>query len=294
MSTPRDPQKKQYANTYIVQDRENTDELARLTIQDHLLTASMGGPLAEQADPSIFRRVLDIGCGTGGWAIEAARTYPSMSVSGIDISHRMIEYARAQAAAQQVAERVEFHVMDALLILEFPNSYFDLVNMRLGVSFLRKWEWPKMLSEMLRVVRPGGVLRITDQEIMHQSSSQAAIAINAMVLTAFFRAGHLFSEESTGLTAHLPHLLTIHGCERIQTKAHALEYRAGTPEGQAYCEDMAAAARNLRPFLRKWGSLSKDYDALYQQMLNEYQQPDFHSTWRFLTVWGHKPGLPPV
>lgn len=35
-----------------------------------MVTKAMGGALPEQADPTLFRRVLDIGCGTGGWLIE--------------------------------------------------------------------------------------------------------------------------------------------------------------------------------------------------------------------------------
>ncbi len=289
MSTPPNSQNNEQPSTYVVQDRENQDELARLTLQDHLLTLSMGGVLSEQPDPTTLRRVLDIGCGTGGWAIEAAQAYPTMSLIGIDISQRMITHARQQAEAQQVADRVEFHVMDALLMLEFPDDFFDLVNLRLGGSFLRTWDWPKLLSEILRVTRINGVARITEQEILHQSNVSAGTRINEMVLCAFYRAGYLFEQESTGLSAHLPGLLTRHGFQRVQTKNYALEYRGGTPEGQAYSENMLSASRTLRPFLQKWGCLSEDYDALLQQMLTYGQQADFHSTWKFLSVWGRKP-----
>ena len=107
MPTPFDRRVNDNPSTYIVQDRKNKKELTRLTIQDQMITAAMGGVLPEQADPTVFRRVLDVGCGTGGWIIEAAQTYPTMSLVGIDISQRMIEYARAQAEAHQVNDRVE-------------------------------------------------------------------------------------------------------------------------------------------------------------------------------------------
>ena len=126
-------QSSEHPSTYIVQDRENQEELARLTLQDRLLTESMGGVLAELPEPAALQRVLDIGCATGGWALETAQTYPTISlVIGIDISQRMITYARQQAQAAALAERVEFHVMDALRMLEFPSHFFDLVNLRLG------------------------------------------------------------------------------------------------------------------------------------------------------------------
>lgn len=292
MPAPLDPHSKEQPSTYIVQDRENKEELARLTLQDHLLTAAMGGVLSEQPDPTIFHRVLDIGCGTGGWAIETAQAYPEMSLIGIDISHRMIEYARQQAEAHHVADRVEFHVMDALRMLEFPNGFFDLVNLRLGGSFLRTWDWPKIISEMLRVTRAGGVIRITDQEFLHQNNSLATTQLNEVVLLAFYQAGHLFSQESTGLTAHLPRLLKQYGCGEAQTKAYALEFRAGTPEGEAYSENLAIASRTLGPFVQKWINLTgidEDPEALYQRSLEERKRPDFHSRWNFLCAWGERP-----
>src|SRR6516162_8002618 len=99
MPLPNDPQKKEQPSTYFVQDRQNEEELLRLTIQDQMITSLMGGVLLEQPDPTLFHHVLDVGCGIGRWAIEAALAYPTMSVFGIDISARMIDYARSQAEA---------------------------------------------------------------------------------------------------------------------------------------------------------------------------------------------------
>jgi ubiquinone/menaquinone biosynthesis C-methylase UbiE len=281
-------QKQGYSGTYFVEDQQGKEELLRLANQDRLVTASMGGVLAEQADPGTFRRVLDVACGPGGWVIEAAQTYPEMSLVGIDINQRMIRYARAQAAAHHIDNRVEFHVMDALNSLEFPNASFDLVNLRFGVSFVRTWDWPRLLSELMRVVRPGGVVRLTDEEIIHQSTSPAAMQFCEMLLCALFRSGHLFAQESTGLTAHLALLLSRHGCLQVQAKAYTLQYQAGTPEGQAYVEDGMHVLRTLRPFLQKWGCMSKDYNAIHRQVLEEIQQPDFCATWHLLMAWGIK------
>jgi ubiquinone/menaquinone biosynthesis C-methylase UbiE len=132
MSTPTDP-RREHPSTYVVQDRSNEEELTRLQVQDQLVTASMGGVLPEQPDPTIFQRVLDVGCGTGGWLIEVAKTYPSISLLvGVDISSKMLDHARTQAEAQQVSDRVQFRAMDALRMLEFPAKSFELVNQRFG------------------------------------------------------------------------------------------------------------------------------------------------------------------
>jgi len=286
MPDSQEPPKYEYSNTYFVQDRQNEKELTRLAIQDHMLTAAMGGILPEQPAANAIQRVLDIGCGTGGWAIEAAQAYPTMSLAGIDISSRMIEYARQQAKTHQVAERVEFRVMDALLILEFPPDYFDLVNMRLGVSFLRTWEWPKLLSEIQRVARPGGIARIVEGEIVYQSSSPALLQLWEMLHCALFQAGHYFKLTTDGIAAHVAPLLTQHGYQNVQTKTYALKYQAQTAEWQAFFDDTALGFQTLRPFIQRRGCLSQDYDAIYRQALAEMQQPDFHATWNFLTTWG--------
>ncbi len=288
MSNPTDP-RREHPSTYFVQDRSNEEELTRLQIQDQMLTAGMGGVLPEQPDPAIFQRVLDVGCGTGGWLIEAAKTCPSMSLLiGVDASERMVEYARAQAEAQQVSDRVQFRAMDALRMLEFSTNYFDLVNQRIGASYLRTWDWPKLLQEFQRVTRPGGVVRVTEGNIIVQSTSSALTRLYELALDAFYRAGHFFIPESNGVTSELARLLHQYEFQNVQTRIYTLEYRAGTAVGQRFYEDMRHSFRTALPFFRKWSHVPEDYETLYQQALNEMQQPDFVAAWSLLTAWGHK------
>ncbi len=284
MSDSRDRNKKELASTYFVQDRESLEELERLKIQGQLLTSSMGGVLPEQPDPHIFQRVLDIGCGAGDWVIETARTYPDTSLVGIDISSRMITYARQEANAQGVTDRVEFQVMDALRMLEFPNESFDLVNLRLGISFLRTWDWPKLLAEFQRVTRIGGVVRITECDMV-DTNSPALTQREGLLMRAFYNAGHFFAQEKDGLTRQLDALLIQHGLRDVHTQTHVLTYRAGTPEGQRFANNMLHGFRTLRGYIQKWARLPEDYDQIAQQALIEMQQPDFVANWRYVTVW---------
>jgi len=285
MSDPTNP-RREHPSTYFVQDRSSEEELKRLHIQDQTITASMGGVLPEQPNPAIFQRVLDVGCGTGGWLIEVAKTYPSISLLvGVDVSGRMLAYAQEQAEAQQVSDRVEFRTMDALRMLEFPTHYFDLLNQRFGSSYLRTWDWPKLLQEYQRVTRPGGVIRITENDIVTENTSPALTRLNQVFLEAFYQAGHLFTPGSKGVTGELARLLSQHGLQNVQTRTYALEYRAGTVEGQRYYET-TKLSETLLPFIRKWTRLPEDYPALHQQMLEEMQQPDFVATLSVLTAWG--------
>lgn len=286
MSTQENP-RQEHPSTYVVQDRSNEEELIRLSVQDQMLTAGMGGVLPEQPDPTIFKRVLDVGCGTGAWLIEAAKTYPNMSLLiGADISRRMVEYATSQAEKAGVNERVEFHTMDALRMLEFPQGYFDLVNQRLGMSYLRTWDWPKLLREFTRVTRRGGTIRLTESDVIIDSTSPALMRSNEAFLNSLIQAGHLFTPDRLGIVNELPSLLSRHGFKNVQTRSYTLEYRAGTPEWRSFFEDMKRIMQTFAPFVRKLGKQPEDPEVLAQQAIEEMQRPDFVAKWNLVTVWG--------
>jgi ubiquinone/menaquinone biosynthesis C-methylase UbiE len=213
MPTSPEP-KREHPSTYFVQDRSNQEELNRLRVFNDMLTTGMGGVLPEQSDPTGILRVLDVGCGTGGWLIELAKTTPTCTLLvGVDASLTFVEYARAQAKAEQVSDRVEFHVMDALRMLEFPTSFFDLVNHRAASSWLRTWDWPKLLQEYQRVCRPGGVVRITEPAWIVESNSPALSRLYELFLQAGHQAGHLFTPTNDGVTGELARLLHQHGLQ---------------------------------------------------------------------------------
>ncbi len=285
MSNPQ----KEHPSTYFVQDRDNQEELARLQLQDQLINKQMGGVLPEQPDPTRFKRILDIGCGTGGWLIETAKTYPNATqLFGIDISGKMLNYARAQAEANQVSDRVEFVVMDALRMLEFPNNFFDLVNMRLAQAWIRTWEWPKLLQEALRVSKPGGVIRFTEADGTFKSPSSALSRLSELGAQTMYRAGHYFTAEGNSILVHLPRLMHQYGIRNVQTHTYTVEYRIGTPEGQIFAEDIKLLYRTALPFLRKWTHVPDDYEDNYQQVLKDMQASDFVITIDGIIAWGNK------
>lgn len=277
-----------YSGTYFVQDQQNQEELIRLAEQDQLITISMGEVLAEQTDPGRFRQVLDVACGVGGWVIKAAKTYPDMTLVGIDINQHMIAYAQEQAMKQQVDDRVEFRVMDALRPLDFPWASFDLVNLRFALGFVRTWEWSRLIGSLMRVLRPDGIIRLTEEHVIHQSSSPASMRFCEMLLCALFRSGHLFTQESSSLTDRLASLLHQQNGQQVQTQPYTLYYQAGTPEGQAYIRDGIRVLRTLRPFLEKWGCINEDYEELSQAVYRELHQPDFTASWHLVTIWAKK------
>ena len=282
-----EPQKKEHPSTYFVQDRSNMDELMRVRLQDQMFTASMGGVLPEQANPDSFRRILDVGCGTGDWLIQTALTYPSITtLVGVDVSSKMVEYARLIAVEQQVSDRVTFHTMDALRMLEFPDESFDLVNLRFGTSFLRTWDWLRLLQEFARVTCSGGMVRISDANVAVENNSAALNQLIELLLVAFYKAGHLFEPTSDGSVKEFARLLSQSSLQNVQSRTYEIQYKVGTPEGQHFFEDMKGMFRTTLPFIKKWTHIPDNYEEIYQQALHDMQQKGFIAKTKLTTVWG--------
>jgi SAM-dependent methyltransferase len=88
-------------------------------------------------------RVLDVGTGTGAAARLASEVWPAAEVTGVDLSPRMIDEARARGPQR-------YEVADASA-LPFPAGSFDLVQMNNMIPFF---------DEIARLVAPGGHVAI--------------------------------------------------------------------------------------------------------------------------------------
>ena len=112
---------------------------------------------ADLAELSPGDRALDVATGTGDLALElATRVAPGGEVVGMDFSERMLELARAKAGAL-----VRFESGNALA-LDYTDGEFDAATVGFGARNFSDLQ--RGLSEMARVVRPGGrvvVLEIT-------------------------------------------------------------------------------------------------------------------------------------
>ncbi|MBA2679266.1 MAG: class I SAM-dependent methyltransferase [Ktedonobacteraceae bacterium] len=283
MSTQKD-----LPNTYMVQDTKDGKEISRLVIQDRMMTRAMGGVLSEQEDPTKFKRIVDVACGPGAWLLDLAQEYPLEEGIGVDTSAKSIEYANTQAKKLGLADRVVFRSMDATSALQFPDQTFDLVNLRLGQSFLRAWEWPNMISEMLRVTHSNGTVRLVESYLVPTSGSVALTEVCMTLVRAFVASGRLQEATPAGMAHKIAPLLHQHGAKAVQSKEIDVLFRQGTEAGQAYYQDIAHIVQTVRPFLQKFANIGKNFDDLGRQALQDMQQPGFELTGRIVVAWGKK------
>ena len=287
MATP--PGSAQSENTYFI-DAENAAEMARLTNQDRLMTKSMGGLFPERLDLTQIHDILDIGCGPGGWVLDVAREYPEKQVVGIDISTLMIEYARYQAYIQGL-NNISFRVMNALEPLDFRDSSFDMVNIRFISGFMPPVVWSRLMQECLRIMRPGGVVRLTEPEYP-LSNSLVVEKLGALLTKAMQVAGQSFSPDGrhVGITPMLGRFLRDAGCQDIQKVAYVLDSSMGTEEHLSQYQNTMVFLKLVQPFIIKMELITQEeVDQLYQRALTEMMSDDYCSLWYFLSAWGVKP-----
>ncbi|CCX09307.1 S-adenosyl-L-methionine-dependent methyltransferase [Pyronema domesticum] len=99
-------------------------------------------------------RILDIGTGTGIWAVDMADQYPMAQVIGTDLSPIQPNWVPANC---------QFQVDDAMMEWAFQSNSFDFIharNLSSGVS-----SWDHLMSQMKRCTKPGGYVELCEMEI---------------------------------------------------------------------------------------------------------------------------------
>jgi demethylmenaquinone methyltransferase / 2-methoxy-6-polyprenyl-1,4-benzoquinol methylase len=108
--------------------------------------------------PSQPKLILDVATGTGDFALEALKLNPD-KVIGIDISEGMLEVGRRKMKERNLTGKIELQLGDSEN-LPFEENKFDALIVAFGVRNFENLE--KGLSEMLRVIKPGGTVVILE------------------------------------------------------------------------------------------------------------------------------------
>lgn len=113
--------------------------------------------MAGYLDGPDIKRVLDVATGTGNLALEIARTFPGMQVTGIDFSSGMLAQALAKAEAEGISN-AEFLEMD-MHEITLPDNHFDAAVCAFGIFFAE--DMAKQIRHIADKVSPRGRIVIS-------------------------------------------------------------------------------------------------------------------------------------
>lgn len=138
-------------------------EQDRQDLLHHVRNLTLNGALFRAPLGKNIQRVLDIGTGTGIWAIDFADSYPSAEVIGTDLSPIQPSW---------VPPNLRFLVDDAESPWLFSASRpFDFIHVRdLGGAIA---DWPRLLRQGYRHLRPGGWIELQEFEVTLRSDDDS-------------------------------------------------------------------------------------------------------------------------
>ncbi len=217
------------------------------------------------------QRVVDVACGTGVLAVEAARaTSPGGQVVGVDLNPGML------AVARRKAPEIDWQQAPAEA-LPFDSESFDSAISQFGLMFFQDKQ--QAIAEMWRVIRPGGRLAIAVWDSLENTPGYAAITRLLARLFGDDVAALLKAPYSLGDPDALRSLLATAGVtdlevHRMQGAAHFPSIRswmhtdvrgwtlADKLDDQQYEQLVSEAERELHSFVALDGSVRFDHPAL--------------------------------
>ncbi len=247
-------------------------EQNRLDFQHFFLKAILQmNYLAPIQNPSA---ILDVGSGTGRWAIEIAQQFPQARVTGIDIASTIPD---APLNAQFVQH-------DILQGLPFPTGSFDYVHSRLLVAAIPTSAWMGLLREYRRVTRPGGWIELLEG---------GTTFLNEGPFTQQYLAWWNQISQQRGIDAsfmsNLPDLLQQIGLENQQSQLlHVPVGKWGGRAGAMLLTNLVAGWGGLKTaFVSQAGVDPVLFDRTFQALPNEWERN--RSLYEYVIAFGQVP-----
>lgn len=283
-------------NTYLL-NPEAEEEMIRLALQGRLIThiirllppnLDLFQLPSMRAEETRAPQILDLGCATGEWGLALVSKYRHVQVTGIDISERMIAYARKQSENQEL-ENAHFQVGNALARLPFSDESFDLINLRMANGFIPRTRWTDVFRECWRVLRPRGILVSSEGEIGTTTFHNPATA----QIQRWLAQAHSISNlgfwdgvgSHTGIHAMQPDFFTAAGFDDIEI----FPYIAFS--SQIWFESVKTMVQGVEPLIvGKLGVAKEEFHRVCEMSRLEELQDTYRFYNTYVSVTGNKRG----
>jgi SAM-dependent methyltransferase len=227
--------------------------------------------------------VLDAGCGVGSIALDLAPTIAPGRIVGVDLDPEQIEIARRTAKARGI-ENAEF-TTGSVLELPFEEATFDVVYANAVLFYLR--EQKPALVEMRRVLRPGGIAAVSDDDISTVAFSPdwPELRLGARL----FERAVAHEGGNSHYSRHLRRLMLEAGFARTEGVAHAPEVY-GTQERTRWFAEFAVglfgAPVMSRLIVDEGWATQDELDAMLDAFPRWGELPDAFLAWLYCGALG--------
>jgi SAM-dependent methyltransferase len=153
-------------------------EVDRLDLQHYAFREALGtNHLAPIGRP---RSILDAGAGTGQWGFDLCEEFPEAQVVGLDLVPGKPRHPPGYRAVRA----------NLLAGLPFVDDAFDFVHQRLLFLAVPDDAWPALVTDLVRVTRPGGWIELVEPPLMAFDPRGPAISrLTDLALAAVRRRG---------------------------------------------------------------------------------------------------------
>ncbi|KIW00297.1 uncharacterized protein PV09_08187 [Verruconis gallopava] len=262
------------------------EELDRLDLFHHCLLLRQDGKLHFAPIGEDPQRILDLGTGTGIWAIEMGDKYPSAEIIGNDIS---------PVQPTSVPPNVRFEVDDIESDWVY-SANFDYIHGRYLTGSIKNW--PRLLEQAYRFVKPGGWVEMQDFDmIFYTNGGEFKEGCPADVWGKSVANGI----QSLGLEPHPGHQLEdwMKKAGFINVKAHLLPMplgpwpkdpklkEVGTFDLLQFLDGLEAISLRVFTYVHKWDP--KEVQVFLSQVRKDMLNPKMQIQHDYFIVYGQRP-----
>ncbi|KAL7269430.1 ATPase [Rhizina undulata] len=252
-----------------------------LALQGELFIAPVGKDWKPQ-------RILDIGTGSGIWAIDAADQYPMAEIIGIDLSPIQPNWVPPNAV---------FQVDDVEETWSFQENSFDFIHLRNMESSII--DWPKLCLQAWKALKPGGWVEVQcfcDYFVTDDDSLPASNSLTAWV-DYFEKASAICGRECQTVAPAMAKRLTDVGYAEVSERVFKFPVGRWPKEKEAktlgtcwrqHCLD-GAEGISLAAFTRILGWEKEKVPEFLAGVYSDVKNPKYHTYTKFYCTYGRKP-----
>jgi SAM-dependent methyltransferase len=252
---------------------KDAQEDERLRFQHYALHHAFGNHYLAPLSPET-RTILDVGCGTGIWAIDMAQQFPQAQIIGVDIA--------LTSLPRVLPETCLFAHADILQGLPFPSHQFDFTHQRLLVLAIPAPRWPDVVRELVRVTRPQGWIELLEVGTTVQHAGPATERLLGWIRDI----SQALGIELTMVT-HLADLLKQAGCQAVEAQDIPVPLGSWAGRsGEMLKLDTLRVFQALRP---RTTIPPAEFDAMLNAAADEWEQN--HACYVFHVAYGRRAAL---